>query len=227
MVGRNANHREAVMDINFVARHSEVTDRFRNYVTEKIDKIVSLADKPQELDITVSKHHGGKGLVGGDRVELTLIGAGPVIRAESDGEDKYAAFDLAMGRLMERLRRAKDRKKVHRGGNHRPLSLHEASADGFAQIDIIPATPEDLDRVAHPENHQPVATAVEDDTYSPIVIREKVFEAEPITLDDAMYNMELVGHDFYLFVDKETKRPSVVYRRKGWDYGVIGLEQAS
>ena len=227
MVGRDANHLEAVMDINFVARHSEVTDRFRNYVNEKVDKITALADKPQELDITLSKHHGGKGLVGGDRVELTLIGAGPVIRAESDGEDKYAAFDLALHRLQERLRRAKDRKKIHRGGNHRPLSLHEASADGFAQVDITPATPEDLERVAHPENVKEAPVAKDDEAYSPIVIREKVFEAAPISLDDAMYNMELVGHDFYLFVDKETNRPSVVYRRKGWDYGVIGLEQAS
>ena len=226
MVGRDANDLEAVMDINFVARHCEVTDRFRNYVNEKVDKISSLADKPQELDITVSKHHGGKGLVGGDRVELTLIGAGPIVRAESDGEDKYAAFDLAMGRMMERLRRAKDRKKVHHHGHQRPLSLHEASADGFAQVDITPATPDDLERVAHPENVSAPA-ASEEENYSPIVIREKVFEATPMTLDDAMYRMELVGHDFYLFIDSENNRPSVLYRRKGWDYGVIGLDQAS
>jgi ribosomal subunit interface protein len=100
------------MELNFVARHIEITDRFRQYVLDKADKIASIADKPQELDITVTRHHGGKGLIGSDRVELTLIGAGPVVRAESDGQDKYAAFDLAMGRLMERLRRAKDRKKV-------------------------------------------------------------------------------------------------------------------
>jgi ribosomal subunit interface protein len=215
------------MDINFVARHSEVTDRFRNHVGEKADKIVMLADRPQELHVTVSKHHGGKGLVGGDRVELTLIGAGPLVRAESDGEDKYAAFDLALHRLQEQLRRAKDRKKIHRGGAHRPLSLHEASADGFAQVDITPATPDDLKRAVDPDSVPAVEIPAEEELYTPVVIRSKVFSAPAMTLDDAMYNMELVGHDFYLFVDSETGRPSVVYRRKGWDYGVIGLEQAS
>jgi hypothetical protein len=66
-----------------------------------------------------------------------------------------------------------------------------------------------------------------EEAYTPVVIRKKVFEAPAMSLDDAMYNMELVGHDFYLFIDEETQRPSVVYRRKGWDYGVIGLDKAS
>src|SRR5690606_17521335 len=65
----------------------------------------------------------------------------------------------------------------------------------------------------------------EEEEYSPVVIRKKVFAASPMTVDDALYNMELVGHDFYLFIDAETHRPSVVYRRKGWDYGVIGLDE--
>ena len=229
------------MELIIVARHLEVTDRFRRYVDDKASKITNLADRPLELHITVSRHHGGKGLVGSDRVELTLIGAGPIVRAESDGEDKYAAFDLALGRLLERLRRAKDRKKVHRGGGHRPTSLQEASSAGFRQVDLTPASPEEMERVA--TGAIPVATmtaqaaaaaeveaeraAEAQEEYTPVIIRKKVFEAPAMSLDEAMYLMELVGHDFYLFVDEETQRPSVVYRRKGWDYGVIGLDKAS
>lgn len=234
------------MELIIVARHIEITDRFRRYVDDKAGKITNLADRPMELHITVSRHHGGKGLVGSDRVELTLIGAGPVVRAESDGEDKYAAFDLALGRLLERLRRAKDRKKVHRGGAHRPTSLQEASSAGFRQVDLTPASPEELERVAtgaiptsqmspqaaaaaevEAERAAAAATEDEEEIYTPVIIRKKVFEAPAMSLDDAMYYMELVGHDFYLFVDEETQRPSVVYRRKGWDYGVIGLDRAS
>jgi hypothetical protein len=63
--------------------------------------------------------------------------------------------------------------------------------------------------------------------WSPVVIRKKVFASVPMTVDDALYYMELVGHDFYLFIDAETGRPSVVYRRKGWDYGVIGLDESA
>jgi len=229
------------MELIIVARHLEVTDRFRRYVDDKAGKIEALADRPLELHITVSRHHGGKGLVGSDRVELTLIGAGPIVRAESDGEDKYAAFDLALGRLLERLRRAKDRKKVHRGGAHRPTSLQEASGAGFSQVNLSPASPEEMERVATGTISVATASAQaaaaaeveaeraaeQEEEYTPVIIRKKVFEAPPMSLDDAMYLMELVGHDFYLFVDEETQRPSVVYRRKGWDYGVIGLDKAS
>jgi len=210
------------MKLNIVARHIQVTDRFQNYVSEKIDKVELLSDKALELDVTLSRHHGGKGLVGGDRVELTLVGRGPVIRAESDGEDKYAAFDLALGRLMERLRRAKDKRKVHRGGGHHLTSLHEASADGFAGLDVTPASAEALgiNTGQHENPH-------DDEDYSPILIRQKVFHTSPMTLDDALYNMEAVGHDFYLYIDSESGRPSVVYRRKGWHYGVIGLDEVA
>ena len=68
---------------------------------------------------------------------------------------------------------------------------------------------------------------IEDEAWSPVVIRKKVFASIPMTVDDALYYMELVGHDFYLFIDAETDRPSVVYRRIGWDYGVIGLDDSA
>jgi hypothetical protein len=55
-------------------------------------------------------------------------------------------------------------------------------------------------------------------------VREKTHEAAPMSLDQALYEMELVGHDFFLFVDSGTQRPSVVYRRHAYDYGVIRLD---
>ncbi|WP_104126151.1 ribosome hibernation-promoting factor, HPF/YfiA family [Cryobacterium sp. Y57] len=216
------------METNIVGRNLGITDRFRDYATEKAEKIALLADKALALEIKVSRHHEKNGAaVGNDRVELTLIGKGPLVRAEADGSDKYAAFDVALGRLLERVRRAKDRKKVHRGGAHRPTSLHEASAVGFSVIDITPANPETLERVrtgAIPIVHADAPEASTEEDYCPVVIRRKVFAAAPMSVDDALYFMELVGHDFYLFQDIETKRASVVYRRKGWDYGVIELD---
>ncbi|WP_104199304.1 ribosome hibernation-promoting factor, HPF/YfiA family [Cryobacterium sp. Y29] len=216
------------METNIVGRNLGITDRFRDYATEKAEKIALLADKALALEIKVSRHHEKNGAaVGNDRVELTLIGKGPLVRAEADGSDKYAAFDVALGRLLERVRRAKDRKKVHRGGAHRPTSLHEASAVGFSVIDITPANPETLERVrtgAIPIVQADAPEASPEEDYCPVVIRRKVFAAAPMTVDDALYFMELVGHDFYLFQDIETKRASVVYRRKGWDYGVIELD---
>ncbi|MFB2581173.1 ribosome hibernation-promoting factor, HPF/YfiA family [Herbiconiux sp. P15] len=216
------------MDVNITGRNLGITDRFREYATEKAEKVAHLADKALVLEIKVSRHNSAAGVQSGDdRVELTLIGPGPLVRAESAASDKYAAFDLAIAKLMQRVRRAKDRKKVHRG-QHRPVSLHEAATGGFAVIDVQPAGVELLTgsapAVAAQETEAPEA---EEEAYSPVVIRKKVFGAEPMTVDDALYHMELVGHDFYIFIDSESERPSVVYRRKGWDYGVIALDQSA
>lgn len=200
-----------------------ITDRFRDYATEKADKLDHLADKALAFEVKVSRHNEKNGASGDDRVELTLIGPGPLVRAESDGPDKYIAFDLAMDKLIERLRRAKDRHKVHRG-QHRPTSLREATTGGFSSVHVTPAEPALLDRVRTGSIDVVAETEVEEEAWSPVVIRKKVFAAVPMTVDDALYYMELVGHDFYLFIDAETDRPSVVYRRKGWDYGVIGLD---
>ena len=213
------------MEISVNARNLGVTDRFREYATEKAEKVAHLAEKAIAFEIKVSRHHETRGSKGDDRVELTLIGPGPLVRAEAANTDKYVAFDLAMDKLLERVRQAKDRNKVHRG-KHRPASLHEASAAGFSGMGITPASPDVIQAVT--TGSIPLPDAVEEDedeVYSPVVIRTKVFAASPMSVDDALYNMELVGHDFYLFIDKETHRPSVVYRRKGWDYGVIGLDE--
>jgi ribosomal subunit interface protein len=217
------------MEITIIGRNLGITDRFRDYANEKAEKVSHLAERALALEIKVSRHNEKSGgQTGDDRVELTLIGPGPVVRAEANGADKYAAFDVAIGRLLERIRRAKDRKKVHRG-QHRPTSLREASTGGFRVVDITPAAVAVLDQVrtgsAPVDEAQPEPEDAEE--YCPVVIRKKVFASVPMTVDDALYYMELVGHDFYLFIDQESKRPSVVYRRKGWDYGVIALDDAA
>lgn len=214
------------MEITVTARNLGVTDRFRDYATEKAEKVAHLAEKAIAFEIKVSRHHETRGSSGDDRVELTLIGPGPLVRAEAANSDKYVAFDLAMDKLMERIRQAKDRGKVHRG-KHRPTSLHDATADGFSRMGLTPASPDVIEAVSTGSIPLPVQVTeeAEEEAYSPVVIRTKVFAASAMTVDDALYNMELVGHDFYLFIDSETRRPSVVYRRKGWDYGVIGLDE--
>lgn len=211
------------MDITITGRNVGVTDRFREYATEKAGKIDHLADKAIAFEVKVARHHETRGSSGDDRVELTLIGPGPLVRAESSGSDKYVAFDLAMAKLVERMRQSKDRKKVHRG-KHRPVSLHEASADGFSIVDITPASVEVLERVATGEIPVQTVDAAEEE-YSPVVIREKVFPSTHMTVSDAVDHMELVGHDFFLFHDKETDKPSVVYRRHAFDYGLIRLAE--
>lgn len=211
------------MDITITGRGVGIPDRFEDYATEKAEKVGSLAEKALALEIKVIRHHETRGTSGDDRVELTLIGPGPIVRAESSAGDKYAAFDLAMDKLLERIRQAKDRKKVHRG-QHRPSSLQEVTS-GARVMDVVPASAEVINAVS--TGSIPTVEPEPEKEWSPVVIREKLFPAARMTKEDAVDHMELVGHDFFLFIDATTDHPSVVYRRKGWDYGVIGLEDTA
>jgi ribosomal subunit interface protein len=210
------------MDITITGRGVEIPDRFEDYATEKSEKVAHLADKAIVLEIRVIRHHETGGSSGDDRVELTLIGPGPVVRAEAAAGDKYAAFDLALDKLLERIRQAKDRKKIHRGAR-RPESLGEATSNGRV-AELVPASTALLEAVATGEIPV-VAEDGEEPDWSPVVIRQKVFPAARMTHEDAVDHMELVGHDFFLFIDAATDNPSVVYRRKGWNYGVIALDE--
>jgi ribosomal subunit interface protein len=206
------------MEVKITARNLTVSDRFREYVSDRTHKVEQLAHKVQSLDIKVTRHDHSRNSGPEDQVELTVFEPGHVIRAEAHAGDKFAAFDIALGKLSERLRRAGDRRKVHHG-HHGSIGTSELTAHDFAELDIRPADSDVLLGKAH----APEAEAAPDMGESPVVIRRKEFEATPMTVDDALYHMELIGHDFYLFQDSETGKPSVVYRRKGWNYGVITL----
>ena len=198
------------MDIVVVGRHAELPEKFRRHVEEKLAKVEQLAPRAQRVDVEVT-HENNPRLAGiRERVELTVVDSGPVVRAEATADDRYAALDLAIGRLLERLRRSRDRRKDHR--NNTPLT----------PVDVRPPQPVDPEPPAPaPAPGEAVEHVLGD---SPVVIREKTHEAHPMTVDDALYEMELVGHDFYLFIDAETAQPSVAYRRHGWSYGVIKLD---
>lgn len=208
------------MEINVVGRHMDVPDRFRRHLSEKLDKVTQLAPTALRVDVEISQEKNPRQAELSDRVELTVHDKGAVIRSEARADDLYGALDVAYGKLLERLRRARDRRKDHHRGRDR---AHQVSGDSVrtmvpdAELPAALATPSAVEDV-------PDDRPEDDEARSPIVIREKKHTAEPMTIDDALYRMELVGHDFFLFVDQETGNPKVVYRRKGWSYGVIELE---
>ncbi|MFI9585230.1 ribosome hibernation-promoting factor, HPF/YfiA family [Streptomyces sp. NPDC052236] len=211
------------MDIVVKGRKTEVPERFRKHVAEKLklDKIQKLDAKVISLDVEVSKELNPRQADRSDRVEITLHSRGPVIRAEAAAADPYAALDLATGKLEARLRKQHEKRYNRRG--HGRISASEVA-------DVVPGVAE-LSANGRPpaeEAQQTIPTtrmgSLEVQGEGPLVVREKIHTAAPMTLDQALYEMELVGHDFYLFVDSETKQPSVVYRRHAYDYGVIHLE---
>ena len=201
------------MEIVLKGRRVEVPERFRRHVSDKLAKLDRFDRKVIRIDVEVSKETNPRLSDQSDRIELTVHSKGPVVRAEAVADDRYAALDLAMERLLSRLRKAADRRRVHHG-SRTPISVARATAT--TDSDSTPVAPPEPDDA---EPYEPLATQS-----GPMVVREKPHTASPMSLDQALYEMELVGHDFYLFVDEKTKAPSVVYRRRGYDYGVIHLD---
>jgi len=200
------------VDIVVSGRHCEVSDRFRAHVEEKLARLEKHDHRLIRVEVQVEKEQAKPDKA--VRVELTAKSRGPVVRAEAAAEDKMAALDLALDKMTAQMRRAADRRKVHRG-QRAPQSVQQALAN-------VPAVDDDdeIDDGAIERSVGPVTVTGD----GPLVVREKEHEATPITLEQALYEMELVGHDFYLFHDSDSGRPSVVYRRRGWSYGVIHLD---
>ena len=206
------------MELRISTRNLTVSERFRDYVSEKAGKVEQFAHRPQELNIRVTRHEHSKTAGVEDQVEITVYEPGHVVRAEARAQDKFAAFDVAFGKLLERLRRYSDKKKIHRGGNHKHIGVSELTANDFADLDITPA-----DHNLLTGEIPVVSEASEVEKETPLVIRSKEFEKVAMSREEAVDHMELVGHDFYLFEDSDTGRPAVVYRRQGYSYGVISL----
>ncbi len=203
------------MDVVVKSRHCSVSEGFRSYVDEKITRLEKLDDRAIRVEVELSAERNKRQHDHASRVEITLRSKGPVVRAEAAAEEKTAAFDLALDRLMAQLRKAADRKRVHRG-TRTPRSLHEAASELPATNGAAPAESE------AGETHQVAGMQVQGE--GPLLVREKTHPATPMSLDQALHEMELVGHDFYLYIDAEHDAPSVVYRRKAYDYGVIRLD---
>jgi ribosomal subunit interface protein len=191
-------------------RNVEIPDHFRVYVSEKLARLERLDRTVYLFDVELDHERNRRQRKSCQHVEITARGRGPVVRGEACANSFYAAFESAVARLESRLRRVKDRRKVHYG-DKTPVSLSAATA-------VAPPEP-----ALNAEATAPEADGVDGHHEPGRVVRTKEHPTKPMSVDDALYEMELVGHDFFLFYDKQTERPSVVYRRHAYNYGLIRL----
>jgi ribosomal subunit interface protein len=206
-------------EVVFKGRNVEVPDHYRIYVSQKLARLERFDRSIYLFDVELKHAPNRRQRKSCQRVEITARGRGPVSRAEACADSFYAAFESAVDKLENRLRRVKDRRKVHYG-DKTPVSLATATA-------VAAAPKNSFDAGAEPEPRQHDGASPDGQErkgHAPgRVVRTKEHQAKPMTVDDALYEMELVGHDFFLFYDKQTERPSVVYRRHAYDYGLISL----
>lgn len=198
-------------------RNVEIPDHFRVYVGQKLTRAGRIDQSAHRFDVELSHENNRRQRKNCQHVEITAhVDRGPVVRGEGRADTFYGAFEAAVHKLESRLRRGKDRQRVHYG-EKTPVSLHDAAA---VPLDLAAAFEPGAGSAPGP---QAQVDAHIDDHEPGQIVRVKEHPAKPMTVDDALYEMELVGHDFFLFHDKETDRPSVVYRRHAYDYGLIRL----
>ena len=197
------------MEVVVTGRHCEVSERFRDHVGDKLSRLEKHDHRIMRVAVEVENERNPRQHDRAVRIQLTAFSKGPVIRAEAAAADKMGALDLALDKMASQMRRAHDRRlRSHRTRTTAAPAGLEIADETILEVDHV------IERRVGP---------IEVTGDGPLVVREKTHGAEPMTLDQALYEMELVGHDFYLYVDKESERPAVVYRRRGYDYGVIRL----
>ncbi|MGI8524260.1 MAG: ribosome hibernation-promoting factor, HPF/YfiA family [Nocardioides sp.] len=198
------------MEVVVTGRHCEVSERFRDHVGDKLSRLEKHDHRIMRVAVEVENERNPRQHDRAVRIQLTAFSKGPVIRAEAAAADKMGALDLALDKMAAQMRRAHDRRlRSHRTHTATAPTQLEIAEDGLLDADQV------TERQVGP-------IAVTGD--GPLVVREKTHGADPMTLDQALYEMELVGHDFYLYCDADTGQPSVVYCRRGWEYGVLHLQ---
>lgn len=212
------------MDIIVTGRNAEIHSNFRETVENKLSKVTQFYPRAQRVEVVLTHERNPRQADHAERIELTVYGKGPVIRAEAESSDRYAAVDIASGKLFERLRRLRDRSKDHRRYRTEPGVETELKAAHGEVKDIAGDFRDASDwSLRSAEDLQPGEAREERLGDSPVIVRQKLHEAQPMTVDEALYQMELVGHPFFLFIDQDSKQPCVVYHRHGWTYGVLRL----
>lgn len=211
------------MEFIVSGKGTEISDRFRARVEEKLSKVEQYAPRAQRVEVRVVEHKNPSRADELKKVEITVIDKGPVIRAEAAAPDQASALDLASDKLFERLRRASERRRDRRRATRaaereaRPLDLTPED------VNVAPeeAAPEAPEKSIPDVEGEAVEHQVGD---SPVIVRDKLYKANAMSVEEALDQMELVGHPFFLFIDEATTQPCVVYRRHGWTYGVLRLD---
>nr|WP_253280877.1 ribosome-associated translation inhibitor RaiA [Arcanobacterium phocae] len=216
--------KEVIVEFVVKGRNAEVSDNFRAFVEEKLAKIEQFAPRAQRVEVEVTHEPNPAQAEVSERIEITVRDKGPVVRAEAATSDRYAAVDMVAQKLFERLRRKSEKMKDRKHHAVRDLPAEELNVDELlAEVKSahteVQAEP---DMPTHPTVvGEEIEIQVGD---SPVIVRQKLYEARPMSVEQAVDEMELVGHPFFLFIDEETSQPCAAYRRHGWTYGVIRLD---
>ena len=183
------------MQIIFTSKHVEVSPALKQYAETKLGKLERFFDHVQEVHVMESM------LRNQHIIEVTLKADGTLIRAEERSPDMYTSIDLVVDKLDRQLKRYKDRFITRTRESLGGMKMQEATA------------PAGLPMAAPVEEEGEEATST--------IVRTKRFAIKPMDPEEAAMEMEMIGHDFYVFRNSESDEVNVVYKRRDGNYGLI------
>lgn len=186
------------MDVTISSRHTKVSEKLENVTREKIGRLDKYLEGLDRAKVHFSEHHNPR-IADKEVLEVSLEGHGHHVRCKVAAPDGYRALDLAVAKLERQLRKLKTKvnNRNHGGVKH------------------------DLPPVLRPSQ----AAAIPQAERQPTLVKVKQFELQEMTAQEAIVELDIVGHDFYYFIDSHTGRTAVLYVRDDGDYGLI--EQAA
>lgn len=186
------------MELTFKSRHGKITERERDYIEEKLGKLERYIDQISQANVEViEEQRRSEGVT--HRVQVTLVGEhGILLRAEQRASELAAAIDAVHDTLQRQIQRYKD-KRWHRG---RPRRQADEELEAIAETQRLPGVEE-----------------IEEQR--PRIVRTKEFQVKPMSGEEAVEQMELLGHDFFVFRDADNGNINVLYRREDGNYGLI------
>ncbi|OHO83602.1 hypothetical protein HMPREF2736_02465 [Corynebacterium sp. HMSC036E10] len=205
--------------LTITGRNVEVPEHFQERVSGKLAKIAKLDPTLNSFHVELKHEPNPRREQEAERIQITATGSGHLARAEAKEDTFYNALDAAVAKLERSLRKVKARRTTPMSGHRAPKGTGKLAAELEAEQKAAQAREA---AAQGPYDVDPYEDQVEDLTPGQVV-RTKVHSNAPRSVDDALSEMELVGHDFYLFINEETNRPAVVYRRHAFDYGLIEL----
>lgn len=210
--------------IHISTRNTEMPDHIAAHARERLAKAHRFGILFDRVDVMLHGERNPRIAAAARRVEITGHAAGSVIRAEAAAADWLTAFDSCLDRWHERVRRTSERRAARRRGRYGHAQIVNESAASLARRDhtrglssadsVVSFAPDSLDVDAA------------DVKVGPFLVREKTHAARPMTIEQAIEALEMVGHDFYAFVDSDSGMFCVVYQRKAFTYGLLRLAPA-
>lgn len=197
------------MDVSVSSRNIELTEALREMTTEKIGRLGRFLDGMDRAEVHFFEERNPR-IADKDVCEVTMDGHGHHVRAKVAAGDPFAAVDAAVNKLEQQLHKLKT-KLV--GRSHPRRRGGEQHIPGLALVDL------DGDLSASMALGEDEEAEARRDGYR--IVKSKRFTMKPMTPDEAVMQMELLGHSFYFFSNAETGRAAVVYHRSAGDVGLI------